>query len=473
MRKFDTKIQYLKYMALKEVAKAAWNDELLDRISDIPKQIAGPKATMRCCIYKERAILAERVKLAVGGDKANPNIIEVIAPACDECPMGGYDVTNACRGCIAHRCKEACKVGAISFDENQKCHIDKSKCVECGACARACQYSAIVNHRRPCEVSCKIGAISMSETKAAAIDNEKCTACGACVYQCPFGAISDKSFILNIIDLIKRSENGKNFPLYAIVAPSIAAQFTYARGGQVISAIRQLGFTHVTEVATGADSTALHEASELVEKGFLTSSCCPAFVSYVKTAFPDMADKISSTPSPMVMTAMRIREQSPDAKIVFIGPCTAKKAEARLDEVRPFIDSVLTFEELQALFDSRDIELTVLNDEELDEASRYGRIFARSGGLTEAVAKALDELGADFEVKSAVCSGFDECKVALLKASKGVLKENFIEGMACAGGCVGGAGCLTHGTGGKALVDRHGDAASRHAISDEVACSVQ
>ena len=191
MRKFDTKVQHLKYKVLREVARLAWNDALLDHVLDIPKTIVpGNMPTMRCCVYKERAILGERVKLAMGGDYENPNVIEVIDMACDECPMGGYEVTNACRGCLAHRCEDVCRFGAITFDENHVAHIDKSKCKECGACAKVCPYTAIIGRRRPCENACKIKAISMNENKAAAIDNSKCIACGACVYQCPFGAIS-------------------------------------------------------------------------------------------------------------------------------------------------------------------------------------------------------------------------------------------------------------------------------------------
>ena len=288
MRKFDTKVQHLKYKVLREVARQAWNDTLLENILEIPKMIvSGNTPTMRCCVYKERAILAERVKLAMGGDKENPNVIEVIETACDECPAAGYEVTDSCRGCLAHRCEDVCKRGAISFDHNHVAHIDKTKCVECGACAKVCPYSAIVNRKRPCQVACKVKAISIKENKAAEIDNEKCTACGACVYQCPFGAITDKSYILNVIDLIKKSGENQKYKVYAIVAPSISSQFTYAKLGQVISGLKNLGFFTVIEAALGADMVAIDETCELVEKGFLTSSCCPAFVKYIKSAFPD------------------------------------------------------------------------------------------------------------------------------------------------------------------------------------------
>ena len=239
LRKFDTKVQYLKYKVLREVARQAFNDTLLDNLLEIPKTIVpGPETTMRCCIYKERAILSERVKLAMGGDHANPNVIEVIKIACDECPMGGYEVMDACRGCLAHRCEDVCRKGAITFDSHQKAHIDKSKCVECGMCAKVCPYSAIANNKRPCEKACKIKAISMDEDKAAKINNDKCIACGACVYQCPWGAIMDKSFILNVIDMLKKSDGNKNYKVYAVVAPSIPASSDMRSSVRLYRALR-------------------------------------------------------------------------------------------------------------------------------------------------------------------------------------------------------------------------------------------
>ena len=469
MRKFDTKVQHLKYKVLREVAREAWKGTLLENILEIPKMIVpGKVPSMRCCVYKERAILSERVKLAMGGDKENPNVIEVIEIACDECPAAGYEVTTSCRGCLAHRCEDVCKRGAISFDNNHVAHIDKSKCVECGQCAKVCPYAAIVNHKRPCQNACKVKAISINEDNAASIDNEKCISCGACVYQCPFGAISDKSYILDAIDLIKKSDNNKNYKVYAIVAPSISSQFVYAKLGQVITGMKELGFHTVIEAALGADMVAMDEAKELAEKGFLTSSCCPAFVQYIKSAFPGLLEFVSHNPSPMLALAKYIKGNEPDAKVVFIGPCTAKKAEAQLENVKPYVDAVLTFEELQALYDSRDIEITSLEEGVLDNASYFGRIFARSGGLSDAVAEAMKEQNIDFDLRAISCDGIEECKLALLKKNKNVLDANFIEGMACIGGCIGGAGCLTHGEKNKAEVDKYGREALEKTISDAV-----
>ena len=463
MRKFDTKVQHLKYKVLREVSREAWNGTLTEHLLDIPKTIVpGNEPTMRCCVYKERAILGERVKIAMGGDKENPNVIEVIEIACDECPMGGYEVTNACRGCLAHRCEDVCRRGAITFDSQQKAHIDKSKCVECGQCAKVCPYSAIMDFKRPCYKSCKVGAISMTESKAACIDNNKCISCGACVYQCPFGAITDKSFILDAIEMLKNKEK-----VYAVIAPSISSQFRYAKLGQVITGIKALGFHSVVEAALGADMVAYAESGELAEKGFLTSSCCPAFVSYVKGQFPELAENISHNLSPAAPIAKYIKKTDPNSKIVFIGPCTAKKMEFQKEEVRPYIDCVITFEELQALFDSRDLEIMNMEEGVLDNASYYGRIFARCGGLADAVAEGLKERGiTDFDLKAVSCDGIEECRMALLKKSKNVLDANFIEGMACVGGCIGGAGCLPNGEKNKAEVDKYGKEAYEKTITD-------
>ena len=472
MRKFDTKVQHLKYKVLREVARLAWDGKLLENILDIPTMLVpGKRPTVRCCVYKERAILGERVKIAMGGDKNNPNVIEVIDIACDECPVGGFEVTNACRGCLAHRCEDVCKFGAISFDHNHVAHIDKSKCKECGACAKVCPYAAIVSRKRPCQNACKVKAISMNDDKAATIDNSKCIQCGACVYQCPFGAISDKSYIVDAIEILKNSQ--RNSPdskqkAYAIVAPSISSQFSYAKLGQVITGLKKLGFNDVIEAALGADMVAMAEAKELSEKGLLTSSCCPAFVQYIKSQFPALVEHISHNMSPMAVLAKYIKETTPGAKVIFIGPCTAKKAEAQLEEVKQYVDCVLTFEELQALFDSRDFDLSAFEEGVLNNASYFGRIFARSGGLTDAAAQAMKEQNIDFEIKPVVCDGIEACRMALLKLSKGALDGNFIEGMACVGGCINGAGCLTHGDKNKAEVDKYGREALEKTIGDAI-----
>ena len=473
MHKFDTKIQYLKYKAVKQVAIHAWKDDLLENVLNIPKEIIpGKIPTMRCCVYKERAILTERVRLAMGGNGKNPNVIEVIDIACDECPAAGYQITDSCRGCLAHHCIEVCPRGAIYVDHDRRCRIDKDKCIECGKCASVCPYTAIISRQRPCMVACKVKAISINESGSAQIDNDKCIECGSCMNQCPFGAISEKSFILNVIDMINKSNGGTKYPVYAIIAPALSTQFIYAKHGQVLTAIKKLGFNQVFEVAQGADMVAYKETEELAEKGFLTSSCCPAFVSYIKKTYPDLVPFISSNLSPMATLAKYMKEQDPECKIVFIGPCTAKKSEIRQPHLKDIIDSVITFEELLALFDSKNINPEELEETELDNASYFGRIFARSRGLTDAIAQAVKEQNIrDFEFKPVVCDGIDQCKVALMKKLKGLLDGNFIEGMVCPGGCVGGAGILTRAISPekqKASAESYGKEASTKTITDSI-----
>ena len=465
---FDTDVQKLKNKVLQEVASLAFTDALTpENVLAIPERIIPEgKPLLRCCIYKERAIIGQRVQLALGGGAPDKSVVEVLPIACDECPVEGILVTQACRGCIAHRCLNACPKGAISI-VNRHAEIDKAKCVECGRCAQACSYSAIIKQTRPCISACKVRALSLDpDSRKARIDHEKCISCGACVYQCPFGAIMDKSFIVDVIDILKGSDFGKNYKVYAVVAPSIASQFTYAKLGQVITGLKKIGFHAVVEAALGADMVAMWESKEIAEKGFVTSSCCPGFVRYIQSAFPALEKYISHNPSPMAAIGQYIKRTDPTAKIVFIGPCTAKKMEMQREEVRPYIDSVLTFEELQALFDSREFDIQNLEEDVLDNASYYGRLFARSGGVTDAAVQALKEQNIDFEIKPEVCDGIEACKMALLKKSKNALAANFIEGMACEGGCIGGAGCLTHGPKDKTQVDKYGQEAFEKTITD-------
>lgn len=459
MKLFDNKVQETKYNVLREVAIQTWrgNDVFAEFNEIASKVIPKDQPPQRCCIYKDRAVVAERIRLAIGGSRKNPNVVQVIDIACDECPEAGYVVTDLCRGCLAHSCMDACKLNAITIDDKHHAKIDKTKCVECGRCAKACSYSAIHNFQRPCEIACKVDAISMGPGGEASIDYDKCISCGACVYHCPFGATVDVSSIVDVINSLKESKRAdQNNPTIAIVAPAIGSQFQYANLGQVITGIKELGFAQVLEVALGADMVASKETEELLEKGFLTSSCCPAFVKYIETKFPSMMPHVSHNLSPMAELAKFIKTGHPETKIVFIGPCIAKKSEVRKPEISKYVDYAITFEELQALFDSKNIVLSELESSEWNQGSYYGRIFARSGGLATAVTQALRELGDnEFEFNPIVCDGIDKCRTALMRAEKGVLPNNFIEGMACVGGCVGGSGNMIRYTDSPKAMDAH------------------
>ena len=317
-------------------------------------------------------------------------------------------------------------------------HIDKSKCKNCGACSKVCPYTAIVNRKRPCENACKIKAITMNEDKAAAIDNKKCIACGACVYQCPFGAIMDKSFILDVVDLIKKSDNNQKYKVYAVVAPAISSQFSYAKLGQVITGLKELGFHTVVEAALGADMVADAESRELAEKGFLTSSCCPAFVSYIEKSFPQMLPFVSHNLSPMATIAKYLKAHEENCKVVFIGPCVAKKTE----QVEGGPDYVLTTEEIVAMMDARKIDPDKMEADPVQESSTYGKGFASSGGVTSAVMQVIQEMGEVPQVSAQRCNGAAECKKALMMLQAGKFDMDFIEGMACEGGCMYGPGNL-------------------------------
>lgn len=452
--KFQTKIQMLKYEVIKQLIRSYDNGDMRNIYMEIPKVISpGPKATMRCCVFKERAVLQERLKLALGGDRNNPNIIEVIDIACDECPIDGITVTPACRGCISHQCMDACPKGVISFVD-KRAYIDKEKCIECGRCIKACPYNAIIEQRRPCMASCKVGAISMDKYKKARIDNEKCIMCGACVYLCPFGAMQDKSMITEVLDILKDSGNSREFPVYAIIAPAIVSQFSYARIEQVVSGILKLGFYQVVEAALGADIVLHKEYEEFKEKDVLMTSCCPSFVMYIEKNFPNLAKHISGTVSPMVEAARLIKLAHPDAKVVFIGPCASKKHEYKLEKAQGYVDSVLSFEELQAFFDAREIDIENLGELPLNNASYFGRIFAKSGGITEGI-KNLAEKEENTNFKPVAMASLDSCRQNMIKLNLGRAEENFFEGMACEGGCINGPLCLKHGAKNVAVVDKY------------------
>lgn len=465
--KFDTKIQELKYQVLKELIRRRYEGDMSDIYTEIPKKIVpGPKATMRCCIYKERAILQERIKLGLGGDKSNPNVIEVIDEACDECPVGGIYVTPACRGCLNHMCMQSCPKGAITIVNNRPV-IDKEKCIECGKCVQSCPYNAIIHQQRPCVQSCKVKAITMNEEKKARIDMNKCIMCGACVYQCPFGAIQDKSFIMECIDILQGSENNTKYKVHAVIAPAIVSQFKYAAIEQVITGIKKLGFHQVTEAALGADVVLYHEAQEFKEKRLMTTSCCPSFVMFVEKNFPELKQYISSSNSPMVEAANMIKRTDPNAKVVFIGPCTSKKMEFRMPKTKGAIDCVISFEELQAFLDARDIDVASLENTPLDNASYYGRIFAKSCGIAQGIRAVGESMGVEGIVPIAM-SGIDQCRMNLLKLKMGRAAENFFEGMACDGGCINGALCLHHGMRNMVDVDNYGKSAKEKTIDGSV-----
>jgi [FeFe] hydrogenase (group B1/B3) len=443
MRKYDNQVQKIKSEVLKTVAKFSFEGNLMENIYDIPKIVnPGPDERYRCCVYHERAITEERVKMALGGNKSNPNIVEVLETACDKCPVNRFFITEACRGCLAHKCQISCPFDAITIEKG-KAKIDQSKCKECGKCKEACPYDSIADVMRPCRRVCPTGAISIDDRKKAVIDFDKCIECGACVYQCPFGAIQDKSEIVKVIDKI--IEGKKN--VYAIIAPAFATQFNFAKHEEIVAGIKALGFKDVIEVALGADLVVKHESEEFVhymeEKDFMTSSCCPAFVKFIDIKYPELKENISTTVSPMIATSRLVKSVDKDAVVVFIGPCIAKKREK--DIMKEDIEYVLTFEELAAMIDAKDIKLDEIGEMPLNNASYFGRKFAASGGVTAAIKNEISSRKLEIDFNPVICNGINECDKALKMGKVKRLDGNFIEGMACSGGCIKGPVTMHHG----------------------------
>lgn len=352
-------------------------------------------------------------------------------------------VTDACQGCLAHPCKEVCPKDAITI-KNGKSVIDKEKCVNCGACAKVCPYHAIIKQERPCAKACGMNAIHSDEYGRACIDQKNCVSCGMCLANCPFGAIADKAQIFQVIQAIK-----SDTPVYAAIAPAADGQFgPNLPPRKIRAAFQALGFKDVIEVAIGADLCTIEEAKDFVEEvpeklPFMATSCCPAWSVMAKKCFPDHKDCISMALTPMVLTGRLVKNREPNCKVAFIGPCAAKKLEASRKSIRSDIDFVLTFEEVMGMFEAKNVDFDSLEETgTMHGASGDGRGFAVGGGVAEAVANCIAEMYPEHEVKIERAEGLDECRKLLMKATKGKYNGYLLEGMACPGGCVGGAGTI-------------------------------
>lgn len=438
----------IKNEVLYEVAKLAFQGELEEKKDQLPfEMIPGPQAHFRCCIYKEREIIRQRILLAQGkspsASKDDKNIVQVISSACEECPITRFVVTDNCQKCMGKRCQNACNFKAITMLRD-RAYIDPSKCKECGKCAQACPYNAIADLMRPCKRSCPVDAISMDENGIVAIDEEKCISCGNCIRNCPFGAISDRSFLVDVINLLR-----SDIPVYAMVAPAVEGQFgAQVSSGILAEGIKELGFDGMFEVALGADFVAASESEEWYkayqEGKKMTTSCCPAFVNMIKKHFPQLTKNISTTISPMQATAKIVKALHPEAITVFIGPCIAKKSEVLDHITEGGADYALTFDELNAMFRAKEIELSSFG-QNMQQGSIFGKNFAVAGGVTASVLEALKEKEITAEIRVKGCNGATECKKALMLLKAGKLPEDFLEGMCCEGGCVNGPGAVLSG----------------------------
>jgi len=440
----DKGIVELKHFILREICSLAWEDRLTaENTEKIVYQVSpGPKPQYRCCVYKEREIVRGRIRLAMGENPdpayVTKNVVAVIPPACDDCSIQDYFVTDICRFCLGKACLNSCHFGAISPGDT-KMKIDSTKCKSCGLCAKACPYGAIIHQERPCKKACPVGAISYNEAGICVINEEKCIHCGHCIHNCPFGAIGSKIYA---VDVIRAIRSGKR--VIAMCAPATEGQFGKdVTMAAIRAALKKAGFADMVEVGLGGDMTAAYEALEwmeaLKEGRKMTTSCCPAFISMLRHHFPKQYEENKSTTvSPMVAVSRYLKHLDPDCVTVFVGPCIAKKGETLSEFIKDTADYALTYGEIVALLDSRGITIEPV-EEEYQEASLFGKRFAGSGGVAGAVMEVMQELGEDTSgIRLMTCAGGEECKKAMMLLRAGKLDADFVEGMICPGGCVGG-----------------------------------
>ena len=471
-RGINTTVIQIRRQVFTEVARMAYANVKGEQANHLMRKIPytiipGEEGKLRKDIFLERAIVEERVRLAMGlptrrmdehnsvvsgledasiADKYyDPPLVNVIKFACNRCPEKLVKVSDLCQGCLAHPCMEVCPKKAITW-ESGRSTIDQEKCIKCGRCATVCPYNAIVKTERPCAAACGMGAIHSDELGRAEIDYSKCVSCGQCLVNCPFGAIADKGQIYQLIQGFNRGDR-----IYALVAPAFINQFpSLASTGKLKAALKAIGFCDVVEVAIGADLCTVDEAHDFLEEvpgklDFMATSCCPAWSMMAKTAFPALAKNISMTMTPMVFTARMMKQKDPTARMCFIGPCAAKKLEASRRSVRSEVDFVLTFEELMGLFEAKAVNFADLSDNPEDafnSASADARGFAASGGVAQAVVNAIKKMDPDREVKVMSAQGLADCKKMMMMAKAGKYNGYLLEGMACPGGCIAGAGTL-------------------------------
>ena len=439
-------VMIVRHKLLTNLIKLWKDNQLVERIDRLPIELSPRTSRVlgRCCVHKERAVwkykslpLSEYARKALErkGQQQKDNILCVIDEACSSCVQTNYEITNLCKGCVARACATNCPKNAIEFNRAGKAVINHDLCISCGICHKSCPYHAIVYIPVPCEESCPVKAISKDEHGIEHIDENKCIYCGKCMNACPFGAIFEISQTFDVLQRIRKGEQ-----VVAIVAPSILGQFSTTIE-QVYGAFRQIGFTDIIEVAQGAMSTVEHEAHELIEKleegqKFMTTSCCPSYIELVNKYIPDMKKYVSGTGSPMYYAARIAKEKYPDAKIVFVGPCVAKRKEAQRDEA---VDFVMTFEEISSIFDAFEINLEIVQPYAMEFSSvREAHGFAQAGGVMGAV-KAFLKMEAD-KINAIQVSDLNKKNIGTLRAyaKSGKAPGQFIEVMACEGGCITG-----------------------------------
>lgn len=293
-----------------------------------------------------------------------------------------------------------------------------------------------------CAKNCLFDAISVREEGGIVIDPEKCVGCNYCVEQCDTSKVNASKDLVGMLLAMKEWKG----PVYAIIAPAIEGQFGDVSVGQLRTALKQLGFAGMLEAALFADILTLKEALELdyrvqEESDFqLTSCCCPMWIAMIKKHFDVLIPHVPAAVSPMIAAARTIKNLYPDALCVFIGPCIAKKAEAREKDLVGDVDYVLTFTEFKDLLDFTQIDPSTLESDDKQHASRAGIIYGYAGGVSNAIVNTLHKINPEKADKIVMkhVDGVPNCKALLQEIIDGKVEANFFEGMGCNGGCVGG-----------------------------------
>ncbi|NCB49237.1 MAG: 4Fe-4S dicluster domain-containing protein [Alphaproteobacteria bacterium] len=459
----EVETKELKRDVLVRIIKAFLSENFEQNTRLIPYDMRpkGCEVPYRCCVFKERAILRDRVIAGLGfaieeddektllSDYAKKSLdrkepdhepLTVLGTACKGCQASRVYITELCQNCVARSCIKVCRFGAITH-KNGRAVIDPEKCKKCGLCMSACPYGAVVKTVVPCESVCPTGAISKGEDGRAHIDMDKCISCGKCVTACPFGAVHAKSQLIDVLNQIKQGKQ-----VVAMMAPSLVGHLPCSVE-KFHAVLKNIGFKELYEVAQGADVTATHEAQDLKERlergdAFMTTSCCAAYNELVEKHLPELKKYVSDTQTPLYYTAEIVKKEHPEVLTVFLSPCFAKRREVITN---PNVDYVLNFEELAAILVAMDINMEDIKEEDFTyEASKEAKDFPLSGGVARSVAAAWK--GDKDAIKPVIISGLTKESIRTLSRCAKTGKcdlGNLIEVMSCEGGCIAGNACTS------------------------------
>ena len=313
---------------------------------------------------------------------------------------------------------------------------------------------------RACQKSCIFDAIETGKEGELFINPSRCEGCAACIDACKSNHLAASKDVLPAMRAVRNASG----PVYLMIAPAFSGQFRgHVTAGKLRSACKALGFTGMVEVALFADILTLKEALEferhVKEPGDfqLTSCCCPVWIAMIRKRYHELLPHVPGAVSPMVACGRFLKRIHPDAVTIFAGPCLAKKKEAKEPDIADAVDYVLTFQEMQDIFDAAEISLEELPEEEKEHASKAGRLYARTGGVSQAVEEMVRQLSPDgkINVRCEQANGTKECMEMMRRIQNKETDANFFEGMGCVGGCVGGPKAIIDSEKGKRYVDEY------------------